>query len=160
MKHSAITALAFMASTTPGMAYNPWADFNDNLIPALAIIMTFGLPVFVIGLTLYFNYKNKKAKYDLASQAIAVGKDIPNELFKSSTPMAQHHDMLTKGIKKIFLGFGLGVFLWVLTYEEAIAAIGFLIFCIGAGQVVIAYVTRPKDTDIHTITNHTEIESR
>ena len=38
---------------------------------------------------------------------------------------------MTKGIKNIFLGIGLGVFLWVLTEEEGLAAIGFLIFCMG-----------------------------
>ena len=43
---------------------------------------------------------------------------------------------MTKGIKNIFLGIGLGVFLWVLTEEEGLAAIGFLIFCMGLGQVL------------------------
>ena len=41
------------------------------------------------------------------------------------------------------LGIGLGVFLWVLTEEEGLAAIGFLIFCMGLGQVLIAYTTTP-----------------
>ena len=50
---------------------------------------------------------------------------------------------MTKGIKNIFLGIGLGVFLWVLTEEEGLAAIGFLIFCMGLGQVLIAYTTTP-----------------
>ena len=36
-----------------------------------------------------------------------------------------------------------GVFLWVLTEEEGLAAIGFLIFCMGLGQVLIAYTTTP-----------------
>ena len=33
--------------------------------------------------------------------------------------------------------------LWVLTEEEGLAAIGFLIFCMGLGQVLIAYTTTP-----------------
>ena len=37
----------------------------------------------------------------------------------------------------------MGVFLWVLTEEEGLAAIGFLIFCMGLGQVLIAYTTTP-----------------
>ena len=43
------------------------------------------------------------------------------------------------------------------TEEKGIAAIGFLIFCIGMGQVVIAYATRPKGNDTHS---DTDIEKR
>ena len=32
-----------------------------------------------------------------------------------------------------------------LTEEEAIAAIGFLIFCMGVGKIIIAYATRPSN---------------
>ena len=52
---------------------------------------------------------------------------------------------MTKGITHIFLGIGLGVFLWVMTGVKGLAAIGFLIFCMGIGQVLIAYTTSPRD---------------
>lgn len=111
--------------------------------------MVFGLPVFIVALVLYFAYKNKQAKYKLASEALAAGKEIPQELFKGNVKK-ENDETLTKGIKNVFLGIGLGVFLWVLTYEQGIAAIGFLIFCVGLGQVVTAYVTRPKENNTHT----------
>lgn len=114
------------------------------IVSVIAILSIFGLPMFIIAMVLWFRYKKKQARYRLAAEALAQGKDIPKGLFPNeNTP----ENVLTKGIKNIFLGIGLGVFLNILTGEESIAAIGFLIFCVGLGQVVIAYVTRPKQTD-------------
>lgn len=150
MKHVTLTALAFMASTLPGMAGNIYlGKLEEEHIAALGIIMVFGLPIFIVALVLYFGYKNKQAKYKLASEALAAGKEIPQELFKGN-PKKENNDTLTKGIKNVFLGIGLGIFLWVLTSEEGIAAIGFLIFCIGLGQVVTVYATRPKEINTST----------
>ncbi len=150
MKHVTLTALAFMASTLPGMAGNIYlGKLEEEHIAALGIIMVFGLPIFIVALVLYFGYKNKQAKYKLASEALAAGKEIPQELFRGNVKK-DNDDILRKGIKNVFLGIGIGVFLWVLTSEEGIAAIGFLIFCIGLGQVVTAYATRPKETSTST----------
>ena len=150
MKHVTLTALAFMASTLPSMAGNIYlGKLEEEHIAALGIIMVFGLPIFIVALVLYFGYKNKQAKYKLASEALAAGKEIPQELFRGNVKK-DNDDTLRKGIKNVFLGIGIGVFLWVLTSEEGIAAIGFLIFCIGLGQVVTAYVTRPKETNTST----------
>ena len=150
MKHVTLTALAFIASTLPGMAGNIYlGKLEEEHIAALGIIMVFGLPIFIVALVLYFGYKNKQAKYKLASEALAAGKEIPQELFRGNVKK-DNDDTLRKGIKNVFLGIGIGVFLWVLTSEEGIAAIGFLIFCIGLGQVVTAYATRPKETNTST----------
>ena len=150
MKHVTLTALAFMASTLPSMAGNIYlGKLEEEHIAALGIIMVFGLPIFIVALVLYFGYKNKQAKYKLASEALAAGKGIPQELFRGNVKK-DNDDILRKGIKNVFLGIGIGVFLWVLTSEEGIAAIGFLIFCIGLGQVVTAYATRPKETNTST----------
>lgn len=122
----------------------------EDFVAIIAIIMVFGMPVFIVALVLYFRYKNRQARYRLASEALAQGKEIPQEFYGKEKP-EQSQEVLVKGIKNIFLGIGLGVFLWVLTEEGGIAVIGFLIFCIGMGQVVIAYATRPKDNHPHDI---------
>ena len=159
MKHLTLTAMALMASTLPGMAGNLYfGRIEEEHIAALSIIMVFGLPIFIVTLVLYFGYKNKQAKYRLASEALAAGKEIPENLFKGNH-RKENDNTLRKGIKNVFLGIGLGVFLWVLTSEEGIAAIGFLIFCIGLGQVVTAYAIRPKDTSTDII-HRTDIEKQ
>ena len=119
---------------------------HEELIALVTVIMLLGLPVFIIIPTLLFKYLNRRAKYRLASEAIAAGQKLPKDLFDSGQSVLDYNQRtLTKGIRNICLGIGLGVFLWFLTDEESITAIGFLIVCMGVGQVIIAYVTRSSN---------------
>lgn len=121
------------------------------IIPVLSIIMIFGLPILIVALMLYFSHKNKQAKYKLAAEALAAGKEVPKELFEENLASPkQNNETLTKGIQNICLGLGLGVFLWLLTNVAAIAAIGFIIFCKGVGEVIIAYATRSSEKEPST----------
>ena len=121
------------------------------IIPVLGIIMVFGLPILIVALVLYFRHKNKQAKYKLAAEALAAGKEVPKELFEENLASPKHNtETLTKGIQNICLGLGLGVFLWLLTNVAAIAAIGFIIFCKGVGEVIIAYATRSSEKEPST----------
>jgi len=121
------------------------------IIPVLGIIMVFGLPILIVALVLYFRHKNKQAKYKLAAEALAAGKEVPKELFEENLASPkQNNETLTKGIQNICLGLGLGVFLWLLTNVAAIAAIGFIIFCKGVGEVIIAYTTRSSEKEPST----------
>lgn len=121
------------------------------IIPVLGIITIFGLPILIVALVLYFRHKNKQAKYKLATEALAAGKEVPKELFEENLASPKHNnETLTKGIQNICLGLGLGVFLWLLTNVAAIAAIGFIIFCKGVGEVIIAYTTRSSEKEPST----------
>ncbi len=122
-----------------------WEDNNPPVIIILtAIIMGCGLPLFIIILLLYFRYKNKQAQYRLAAEALAQGKEIPQGIYKDNNATL-NQDVLGKGIKNICLGIGIGTFFWVLTEEAGLACIGFLVSCMGIGQVLTAYATRPKE---------------
>lgn len=114
-----------------------WAETSTMAL--VAIIVCCGLPFFIVGIVLWFRYKNKQAKYKLAAEALAAGQTIPKELFHDKED--QRQVVLSRGIQNIFLGIGLGVFFWVLTGKAGLAAIGFLIFCMGLGQVLIAHTT-------------------
>lgn len=117
-------------------------DSSVTTIALVSIIICCGLPLFIVAIVLWFRYKNKQAKYKLAAEALAAGQTIPKELFNE--PEEQNRNILHKGIKNIFLGIGLGVFIWIWTEEEGLAAIGFLIFCMGLGQILIAYTTSSR----------------
>lgn len=140
------------ADDPPAYRYTGGSPFFDEnhmagsaaTFALITIIIVCGLPLFIVSATLWFRYKNKQAKYRLAAEALAAGQSIPKELFKETD---RHHEILSKGIRNIFLGIGLGVFFWVISEEAGLAAIGFLVFCMGAGQVLIAYTTRPKKED-------------
>ena len=115
--------------------------------------LLFGLPMFIVFMILWFGYKNKKAKYKLASQALASGQAIPRELFQDQSKSEQNKDILSKGIKNAFLGIGLAIMLWCFTENTGVASIGILILCIGLGQIVVAFATRDKNTN-----NSTDLE--
>lgn len=118
---------------------NDFFDSSLTTITLVSLIICCGLPFFIVAIVLWFRYKNKQARYKLAAEALAAGQTIPKELFND--PEEHINSVRNKGIRNIFLGIGIGVFLWVLTGEEGLAAIGFLIFCMGLGQVLIAYTT-------------------
>ena len=120
-----------------------WSE--TSIMAMAALIICCGLPFFIVGIVLWFRYKNKQAKYKLAAEALAAGQTIPEALFRDKENRKQ--EILSKGIRNIFLGIGLGVFFWVLTRHGGLTAIGFLVFCMGLGQVLIAYTTGKEKDD-------------
>ena len=126
--------------------FGDWNSGPPTSVAIVALIICCGLPFFIVAIVLWFRYKNKQAKYKLAAEALAAGRTIPTELFND--PEEQGNAVMTKGIKNIFLGIGLGVFLWVLTEEEGLAAIGFLIFCMGLDSIdSLYYHSTQKEKD-------------
>ena len=67
-----------------------WVGFNfgddtpETLVALTAIIFTLGLPALLLFIIFYFRYKNRKAKYRLAEQALATGQQLPPEFFKET----------------------------------------------------------------------------
>ena len=112
------------------------------VVPIVAIIAIFGMPVFIILIALYFQNKNKQAKYKLAEKALENGKDIPEGLFDSKQEFMNGQ---SKGIKNIFLGVGLGIFLWALTGEFGLGCVGFMVMFMGIGQVIIHRTQGPSN---------------
>ena len=76
-----------------------WVGFNfgdkapETVIAMTAIIFVFGLPALLIFIIFYFRYKNRKAKYRLAEQALASGQQLPPDFFKEveNQPWHQKH---------------------------------------------------------------------
>ncbi|WP_353331905.1 DUF6249 domain-containing protein [Bacteroides sedimenti] len=123
---------------------------DSSIVPIIAIIAVFGMPVLIVLIVSIVNYKNRKAQYKLAEKALENGKDIPEGLFSKT----KETDIRSKGIKNIFVGIGLGIFLWALTGEFGLGCIGFMIMFFGIGQWLIAQSNK-KDgkerpfTDMH-----------
>lgn len=111
------------------------------LVPIVAIIACFGMPVLLIFLIFFFRYKNRKAQYRMAEQILASGQPLPEHFFAT----AQAKDTRSKGISNAFLGIGLFIFLWAITEEFSAGCIGLLITCIGLGQIVIYYTQEKKE---------------
>ena len=117
----------------------PFYDFGNAvsglLIPIIAIISVFGSPVLILFIVFFFRYKNRKARYRLAEQALAAGQPLPEEFIREN----KSTDQRTQGIKNTFTGIGLFIFLWAITGEFGIGAIGLLVMFMGLGQWLIGY---------------------
>lgn len=133
-------------------------DFGDSfkggmgtaeLISIVAIFCVFGLPAVIVFLAFFFSYKNKKAKYRLAEQALAAGQPIPAEFYKSQ----KDNDIRQKGIKNTFTGIGLFIFLWAITGEFGIGSIGLLVMFTGLGQLVVYNTQKGKEEDRNRFRN-------
>lgn len=124
-----------------------------------AEVMIFGIfalifiPVAIVLIVCYFRHKNRQAVYRLAEQAIANGQPIPTELFEKITGQKSGNShrvddtQLAKGVRNICLGIGLFIFFWALTDEFGVACVGLLIMFMGFGQVIIYYLTQPRESE-------------
>ncbi len=113
----------------------------------LILLILFVLaPVLIIGLILYFVYKNRKQRMRLAEMAIKNGQPIPQEIV--DTPKPADDDLRSKGIRQVALGIGLTFFLgWMI--GDIGAGIGILVLCIGLGNLVIARNARKEREELH-----------
>ena len=119
---------------------------RDAVIAITAIVFVFGFPLIIVFIIFFFRYKNRKAKYRLVEQALASGQPLPENLFKE----ADSTDIRSKGIKNVFVGIGLFIFLWAITEEFGLGCIGLLVMFTGFGQLVIYYTQQdraPKSND-------------
>lgn len=55
---------------------------SETVIAVTAIVFVFGLPLLIIFVVFFFRYKNRKAKYRLAEQALASGQQLPENSSK------------------------------------------------------------------------------
>lgn len=122
---------------TPNAAVN-----GGIMIAIISIIAIFGLPVFILFVIFYFRYKNRKARYHLAEQAIAAGQPLPAGLVKENL----QPDYRSLGIKKTFTGLGLFIFLWAMTDHFGIGSIGLLVMFMGIGQWIIGINQKKEET--------------
>lgn len=118
---------------------------SGSVIAITGLIAIFGVPVLIIFIVAYFNYKSRISKYKLVEKAIASGQPLPEEFLKAKTDP----NILHKGIRNVCTGLGLFIFLWALTHEFGLGCIGLLIMFTGFGQIVIHY-TQNKENDTLT----------
>lgn len=102
---------------------------------AVLLIIFVISPIFIIGLILWFIYKNRKDRMRLAEMAMQHGQPIPDELMPR--PAEEDVDVRQKGIRQVCLGIGLIFFLGWAAGKIGLG-IGVLVLCIGLGNLLIA----------------------
>ncbi len=119
---------------------------EDILVIAIVCFSIFIAPFvgLIVLIYLFFKYKRRKEEQRIEMMRIgaANNQDI-SKFVKDTVPEEGDNEQKDKGIKQMCLGAGLGIFLFIILGRFG-AAIGLLIFCIGAGK----YLTgRKKKND-------------
>ena len=106
---------------------------SGMIIGVVAIFVIFLLaPIIIICLVFYFVNRNRKDRIKLAQMAIQNGQPIPDNILKEQQQSWDRSDYQT-GIRQIFLGIGLAIFLGIVAGEVGFG-IGALVFFIGLGK--------------------------
>lgn len=135
------------------------AAFMGLLIPILAIVCVgFLLPVILVLLVFYFINRNRKEKYRLAEMAIKNGQPIPDALLKESKNDDWDSTSYNAGLRQMFTGVGLAIFLGIVAGEVGFG-IGALVFFIGLGKWYIARQDRNNRDNNQTFNNNQNIQN-
>ena len=97
----------------------------------------FLLPLLIIFVIIYFVNKNRKERYKLAQMAIQNGQPIPDDILKNQVASTSKSGDYQTGIRQMFLGVGLAIFLGIVAGKIGFG-IGALVFFIGLGKWFIA----------------------
>ena len=136
------------------------AAFMGMLIPILAIVCVgFLLPVIIVLLVFYFINRNRKEKYRLAQMAIQNGQPIPDQLLKDDVSKGAGKGMYNDGIRQMFTGVGLAIFLSIIMGDLGFG-IGALVFFIGLGKFVIARQERKQTDELKNMNNDYNTNSK
>ncbi len=118
------------------------------IVACVVLFIIFVLaPLVILGLLLWFVYKNRKDRMRLAEMAMKNGQPIPDELVKPATTNATADELRARGIRQIFLGIGL-IFLLGWVASKVGVGIGIVVLCIGLGNVFIARTTKNKESEL------------
>ena len=107
-------------------------------VSIVAIVVIFLLaPLLIIIAIFYFVNRNRREKYKLAQMAIQNGQPIPDEILKDNTDARMLTSEYHAGIRQMFVGIGLAIFLGIIIGKLGIG-IGALVFFIGLGKWFVA----------------------
>ena len=120
-------------------------DFFDHLdgkdvagmifVLLVILIMFLAAPIGIIIAIFYFVNRNRREKYKLAQMAMQNGQPIPDQLLKENAAM--NKDDYDTGLRQMFTGVGLAIFLGIIIGKLGIG-IGALVFFIGLGKWYVA----------------------
>jgi hypothetical protein len=108
------------------------------LVPIFGIIFTFGTPVILVAVILYYRMRKTRLLHETIAKLVEKGLPIPEALLSpESAPRRKRSDLRT-GIILIAVGLGLTIFFYAVTgwVDGNGWAIGIIPLLIGLGYVV------------------------
>ncbi|MBS6269709.1 MAG: hypothetical protein KH586_12355 [Tannerella sp.] len=117
-------------------------DKKDVLLPIVAIVFVFGVPVIVLFLILFFalRYKLKlqKERYAVVEKAIECGRELPDSFFEESSSKKPLYSKkrLSTALTLIALGIGI-LFFGLVAENKYVWAFSVIPILIGLGQLLV-----------------------
>jgi len=146
-----------------GMFHEIFGDVSDGqifgiiaLVLGVLFILFVLFPIIVISMVVYFINRNRKQRYKLAQMAMEKGQPIPDHIFKEEA--AENKDDYQGGIRQMFTGVGLAIFLGIVMGNVGFG-IGALVFFIGLGRWYIARQARPQGNNSQFFNNSSNIDN-
>src|SRR3712207_161216 len=104
-------------------------------------------PFIILALVIRYLIKRHNDKVTIAQQAMATGVPVPSEVAAGEKKADDY--LWQKGVKNVSVGLGLALFFYFLN-ASALVGIGFLVACMGAGQIYIAKKTNQRGSSDNT----------
>jgi hypothetical protein len=113
-------------------------QMNEMFVALGVPLGAFSMAVAIVALVGYFKHQARKQRAELIRLALEKGQPLPPGLLESPGPARND---LANGIRTIFAGLGLGLFLWLFKPERSLWAVGLMVAIIGLGQLVAHYAS-------------------
>jgi hypothetical protein len=107
-------------------------QINEMFVALGVPLGVFSMAVAIVALVGYFKHQARKQRTALIQLALEKGQPLPADLLDA--PASPRND-LASGIQLVFVGIGLGLFLWFFRPGQSIWAVGLVVFFTGLGKL-------------------------
>jgi hypothetical protein len=107
----------------------------QNIVPLAAICLSFGLPVAIVGIVLYYNHCRNKLVHATIRTMVEKDTAIPPELLTTQTKIPTDRPREDVRIGVILMGVGFGLLL-------AAGKLGIVFLFIGMAFLIVARIER------------------
>ena len=121
------------------------------LVPILGIVFTFGMPVMIIGLVLYFKHKNQRLFQESLQELVKSGQELSPELLSSLPGYREAESRPRNDVRTgiITAGVGLGLVVFGLAQETDLIGPGLLVATVGVTFLGYGLYDKYKNSDLN-----------
>jgi len=115
-------------------------NLQETVVPIVIVTVVFLTSAIIVATIFLFLHRAKELKHQTIRLALEKGQPLPPGLLEDGpAPRPQGND-LSRGVKAVFLGLGLGLFFYFLGHPK-LWAIGFIPGFIGLGYLAAYALT-------------------
>lgn len=106
----------------------------ESLVALTAVILIFGMPVFILLLVLWFGSRKRRQKMELVRTYLDAGKDVPEQVLAEFSGAASNS--LRGGVTPLSIGLGMICAAFLIGDATPLAALGLIPLFIGIARLI------------------------